>query len=59
VLLHWRDAKGERLAAMTAGPANDYTATLPRDPARQAWWVTAVDDRGNRAQTVDQPAPNC
>jgi hypothetical protein len=37
--------------------ASGYRATLPSTAA--TWWVTAVDGRGNRARSPEQPVASC
>ena len=37
--------------------ASGYRATLP--PTAATWWVTAVDGRGNRARSPEQPVGPC
>ena len=52
LVLHWRDT--EEHAADIAQTADGYKAQLAPGPQPLTWWVTAVDDRGNQAQTADQ-----
>jgi hypothetical protein len=60
-LVHWRPASPpgqERSVSMTNGPrAGTYLGDV--SPGSRTWWVTAVDDRGNRAITPEQPVANC
>ncbi|MDQ1395563.1 MAG: hypothetical protein QOG64_822 [Acidimicrobiaceae bacterium] len=60
VLLHWRAPGAADLSipmVVTAKPGV-YTGALPSGSAGP-WWVTAVDDRGNRAVGPTQAAPGC
>ena len=61
MLVHWRTgpaASQERSVSMTNGPrAGTYVGDVA--PGSRSWWVTAVDDRGNRAITPEQPVSNC
>ena len=38
---------------VAAGDPGTYFGTLPAGDDPTSWWVTAVDGRGNRAQTVE------
>ncbi|MEY2417769.1 MAG: hypothetical protein QOG90_449 [Actinomycetota bacterium] len=52
LVLHWRDATEH--ATDIAQSADGYKAQLAPEGQPITWWVTAVDDRGNQAQTPDQ-----
>ena len=53
LVLHWRDAAGEHTVDI-AQSADGYHAQLAAEADPITWWVTAVDDRANQAQTPDQ-----
>lgn len=52
LVLHWRDSAEH--TADIAQSADGYHAQLAAEAQPITWWVTAVDDRGNQAQTPDQ-----
>ena len=62
VLLHWHEAGArpadERSVAMVpGGPPGSFTGAVAATST--SWWVTAVDDRGNRALTQEEPVLSC
>jgi hypothetical protein len=52
LVLHWRDT-AEHAADIAPSP-DGYHAQLAPEGQPVTWWVTAVDDRGNQAQTPGQ-----
>ena len=54
VTLHVRN--GDEKTISMAPQGDGWEATLPPSPAPLAWWVAAVDDRGNAGRIPDQPA---
>lgn len=55
VTLHWRNG-AEGATEMSAAGDDVWTASLPPSEEPLAWWVTAVDDRGNTAHSGEQAA---
>ncbi|HVT76679.1 MAG TPA: hypothetical protein VHD87_06580 [Acidimicrobiales bacterium] len=55
VVLHWRDTTEHQVDV--ASSADGYKAQLAPEGQPITYWVTAVDDRGNEAQTPDQTIP--
>lgn len=59
VELHWRADDGAEARRPMPLVDAGYRATVPEAFVPGRWWVTAVDGRGNRARSPEEPVTAC